>query len=202
MINTMATGSSEEFQHLLHLFSSQAFLNQEGLGNEVPFFICPCDPRHAVSINRMVNQLVNRLKTKGVHALKIDLYDISIALLEKNGDLEWYIEHESSITKSQLIEDIQGVLDTRETLIPAIAQKMSECDFDVMFLTGVGEVFPFIRSHNVLNNLQSTAKAQPTVMFFPGAYAHSPEKGASLNLFSRLRDDKYYRAFNVFDCEV
>ena len=35
---------------------------------------------------------------------------------------------------------------------------MAESDFDVMFITGVGEVFPYIRSHNVLNNLQSTAK--------------------------------------------
>jgi len=72
----------------------------------------------------------------------------------------------------------------------------------VIFLSGVGEVFPYIRSHNVLNNLQSTAKDKPTVMFFPGAYTHSLESGASLDLFGRLHDDKYYRAFNIFHCEV
>ena len=67
-----------------------------------------------------------------------------------------------------------------------------------MFITGVGEVFPYIRSHNVLNNLQSTAKDRPTVMFFPGEYTQSLETGASLDLFGRLHDDKYYRAFNIF----
>ena len=69
-------------------------------------------------------------------------------------------------------------------------------------LSGIGEVFPYIRSHNVLNNLQSTAKDKPTVMFFPGEYRHSLEQGASLELFGLLHDDKYYRAFNIFESQV
>jgi hypothetical protein len=40
------------------------------------------------------------------------------------------------------------------------------------------------------------------VMFFPGDYSHSLEEGASLDLFGRLHDDKYYRAFNIFDRET
>ena len=64
---------------------------------------------------------------------------------------------------------------------------MRQSDFAVLFITGVGEVFPYIRSHNVLNNLQKAAKEQPTIMFFPGQYSQSPEVGASLVLFNRLR---------------
>ena len=86
--------------------------------------------------------------------------------------------------------------------MPAIAQKMKQKQFDVMFITGVGEVFPYIRSHNVLNNLQSTATDQPTILFFPGNYTQSQETGASLDLFGRLHDDKYYRAFNIYHIEV
>ena len=52
-----------------------------------------------------------------------------------------------------------------------------------------------------ISNLQSTAKDRPTVLFFPGAYTHSLATGASLDLFGRLHDDKYYRAFNIFHCE-
>ena len=97
---------------------------------------------------------------------------------------------------------LQGVLDSETHLIPAIARKMAEVPFDVMFLSGIGEVFPYIRSHNVLNNLQSTAKEHPTVLFFPGKYTHSLADGASLDLFSKLHDDKYYRAFNIYNCET
>jgi hypothetical protein len=54
----------------------------------------------------------------------------------------------------------------------------------------------------VLNNLQSTAKDKPTVLFFPGSYTHALATGASLDLFGRLHDDKYYRAFNILNYEV
>jgi hypothetical protein len=93
-------------------------------------------------------------------------------------------------------------LDPETNLVPAIATKLKNNDFDILFLSGVGEVFPYIRSHHVLNNLQSTAKEKPTLMFFPGAYTHTLESGASLDLFDRLHDDKYYRAFNIFHCEA
>ena len=97
---------------------------------------------------------------------------------------------------------MQGVLDPDTHLVPAIALKMQDADFDVIFLNGVGEVFPYIRTHSILNNLQSTATQIPTLIFFPGEYTHSQESGASLELFGRLRDDRYYRAFNIADYEV
>ena len=89
-----------------------------------------------------------------------------------------------------------------EKVVDAISQKMDSAEFQVMFLDGVGRVFPFIRSHNILNTLQKSAKAQPTLMCFPGEYSHSLEKGASLDVFGRLHDDKYYRAFNIYDREI
>jgi len=93
---------------------------------------------------------------------------------------------------------VQNVLGIEEYLIPAIGERLAAAEYDVLFLSGIGEVFPYIRSHNVLNNLQSTAKSKPTVMFFPGEYRYSLEQGASLELFGLLHDDKYYRAFNIF----
>lgn len=192
----------ERFQHLLSLISSERFLKRQGLGNEVPFFICPFKPEEAVEMGRMQKQLINRLDQINVRVLEINLYDLSIEILKRDGDWDFYLENETTMSKQQLREDLQGILDASDVLIPAISKKMAIQEHDVMFLSGVGEVFPYIRSHNVLNNLQSTAKDKPTVMFFPGAYTHSLEKGASLDLFGRLRDDKYYRAFNIFHCEI
>ena len=192
----------DRFQHLLNVISGRRFLDMQGLGNEVPFFICPFPPRDTVAMMLAEKQLVNRLKNQGVRVLEIDLYDLCIGLLRERGIWERILEMETTISKDQLKELLQGVLDPETHLIPAMAEKMQQQEFDVMFITGVGEVFPYIRSHTVLNNLQSTAKDRPTVMFFPGEYIHSLEHGASLDLFGRLHDDKYYRAFNVFHVEV
>lgn len=192
----------ERFNHLYTLISSQRFLNMEGLGNEVPFFICPYPPQGAIEMERLEKQLANKLIQNGVPVLEINLYDLSIELLKKRGVWERVLAIEETVTKDQLKELLQGVLDPEHHLVPAIAEKMQQQTFAVMFITGVGEVFPYIRSHNVLNNLQSTAKNQPTVMFFPGQYTHKLESGASLDLFGRLHDDKYYRAFNIMDIKT
>lgn len=191
----------DRFQHLYDVISGQRFLNMQGLGNEVPFFICPYKPEESVDMERLQHQLINRLEQAGVRILNINLYDLSIEILKERDIWDQIIEIENAYAKEQLKELLQGVLDPESHLIPAIASKLTSTDFEVLFLSGVGEVFPYIRSHNVLNNLQSTAKEKPTVMFFPGAYTHSLAAGASLDLFGRLHDDKYYRAFNIFHCE-
>ena len=191
----------DRLQHLFAVISGRRFLNKQGLGNEVPFFICPFRPEESVEMERLQRQLANRLEQAGIRVLEINLYDLSIAILKERDIWEQILQMEETVSKEQLKELLQGVLDPEAHLVPAMASKMASTDFDVLFLSGVGEVFPYIRSHNILNNLQSTAKEKPTVMFFPGSYAHSLESGASLDLFGRLHDDKYYRAFNIFHCE-
>jgi len=191
----------ERFQHLLALISSDRFLKRQGLVNEIPFCICPCKPNEAIEMERTQRQLINQLNQAGVRILEINLYDMAVDLIRARGIWEQILQAEPTVSKNELKELLQGVLDSEAHLIPEIASRMSRSEFDVLFITGVGEVFPYIRSHNVLNNLQRAAKEKPTVMFFPGAYTHSLENGASLDLFERLHDDKYYRAFNIFHCE-
>ncbi len=193
---------AERFEHLLSVLSSRRFLQMEGLGNEVPFFICDYAPAESVEMAKMQRQLANRLNQQGTRVLEINLYSLSIELLKAEGDWDWYLAEEAGMPKAKLLEDIQSILDVETILVPAMAERMAKEAFDVMFVSGVGEIFPFIRSHNVLNNLQKVAKQQPTVMFFPGSYSHSVASGASLELFGRLRDDKYYRAFNIYDYQA
>lgn len=192
----------ERFQHLLSVISSERFLKMQGLGNEVPFFICPFKPTEAVEMVRIQNQLINKLGHEGIRVLDINLYDLTIVLLKERGVWKQTLEIEETVSKPELMEHLQGVLDPESHIIPAIGGLMQRTEFEVMFLSGVGEVFPYIRSHNVLNNLQKEAKEKPTVMFFPGKYTHSVEFGASLDLFGRLHEDRYYRAFNIYHCET
>jgi hypothetical protein len=197
-----ALNPKARFDHLLSVISSSRFLTKQGLGNEVPFFICPYPAKEAALVDTMRPGLVKQLVNRGVKVQEIDLYNLSVLLLRKRGIWDQIIEAEPGITKDELKELLQGVLAPDAHLIPAIAEILAGQQFDVLFLSGVGEIFPFIRSHNVLNNLQSTAKEKPTVLFFPGSYTHDLATGASLDLFGLLHDDKYYRAFNILHYEV
>ena len=194
------SGSNENdlFEHLNKVISSKWFLEKQGLNNEIPFFICPFKPEYQVQMNKLIIQLINKLDNSGVNVLMIDLFKISIEILEKR-DL---LEPSLSLEKNRLISALRSVLDPQNHLIPKIKEIAMKETFDVLFITGVGEVFPFIRSHNVLNNLQSAIKEEPTVMFFPGSYQHELATGASLDLFGKFTDDNYYRAFNILSYEV
>lgn len=199
---TRPTSRKERAEHLFKVITSQRFLTKQGLGNEVPFFICPYPAEEGLSMVEDRLDLITRLTHAGTRILDLNLYDLSIGILEERGILEQVLEIEADKDKSELRELLQSVLDPKANLIPRIGDAIDATPHDVIFLSGVGEVYPYIRSHNVLNNLQSTAKDRPTVLFFPGNYTHALATGASLDLFGRLHDDKYYRAFNILNYEV
>jgi hypothetical protein len=189
----------QAYVHLTDVMASERFLSNQGLNNEVPFHICPYDPAIQNDINQLIKQLANYLNDANVRVLEINLYDMAIDLLKADGDWQWLIDNETTMSRDELKEELQGILDIETAITPTIAERMKSQEFDILILTGVSEVFPYIRSHNILNNLQKRAKDKPTLMFFPGEYQHSLESGASLILFGKLQDDKYYRAFNILD---
>ncbi|MEO9633046.1 MAG: DUF1788 domain-containing protein [Sulfitobacter sp.] len=192
----------ERAEHLYRVITSERFLTKQGLGNEVPFFIYPFPAGEGLSIVDDRKDLVTRITHTGTNVLDLNLYDLALDILSERDILEQVLEAEPESEKAEIKELLQGVLDPQAHLIPKIAEEIDAAPHDVIFLSGVGEVYPYIRSHNVLNNLQSTAKEAPTVLFFPGSYTHALATGASLDLFGQLHDDKYYRAFNILNYEV
>ena len=182
----------KKFEHLYQVISNQEFLRMESLGGEIPFFIAAFDPKQQNDVERAIRSLKNKLETNGIPVLELNLYDIALELLnEELGEGEIF-ELEKTMDKKEFKEALQSILDINEVLIPKIKGMIDAASAKVYFLTGIGLVFPFIRSHNVLNNLQNVAKKAPTVAFFAGDY-----NGYSLELFGLMKDDNYYRAFNI-----
>lgn len=188
--------------HLIAVMSSEWFLKMQGLNNDIPFFICDYDPKYTVDIESgsscVIAQVINSLSKKQVSVLNVNLFDLSIDLIKVRGIWERVIEKEDSLNKEQFKELIQGVVDTRDHLIPAISKTINANEHDVLLLTGVAEVFPFIRPDSVLNNLQNIAKTRPSLMMFPGRYHLSSDTGGDLILFGKVVH-KYYRALNILE---
>ncbi|MEV6120050.1 DUF1788 domain-containing protein [Streptomyces sp. NPDC052077] len=196
------TELSEQEEHLFQVLSGERFLRMEGLSNEVPFFLYPYDPEDALAVAGARRRVRNRLANKGITVREIDLYDLSVELLTERGVWDRLLALEPGQDKADFRELLQGMLDPQDHLAPAVRARLAGDDFDVLFLTGIGEVFPYIRSHNVLNNLQSVVTGRPMLLFFPGHYRQSDTLGSSLVLFGRLTDDQYYRAKNILEQEA
>ena len=183
---------AERFERLCEIISTEDFLSMKSLGGEIPFFISPYEAKAQVEIDKSIKGLINKLQNKGISVLEINLYDISLRIIEKELGQGEIFELEREMDKDEFKEALQSILDINEVLMPAIRNIIESNTARVYFLTGIGLVFPYIRSHNILNNLQNVAKKAPTVAFFPGKYT-----GLSLELFGLLKDDNYYRAFNI-----
>lgn len=188
---------SIKFNHLFKVISTPGFLSMEALGGEIPFFIAAYDATQEQEVRESIKMLINKLETNGVGVLEINLYDIVCDILEKKGGMERMFRVEKARGKDKFLRALQSSLNIHEVLMPEIEELIQSVDAKVYFLTGIGLVFPYIRSHTILNNLQNIAKNAPTVCFFPGVYT-----GQSLNLFGLLKDDNYYRAFNIEKIEV
>lgn len=182
----------KKFEHLYQVISNPEFLRMESLGGEIPFFISAFDPKQQVDVEKAIRSLKKKLELNGIPVLDINLYDISMDLLNNELGEGEIFELEKTMDKKEFKEALQSILDINQVLIPAIKKMIDSSTAKVYFLTGIGMVFPFIRSHNVLNNLQNVAKNAPTVAFFAGEY-----NGYSLELFGLMKDDNYYRAFNI-----
>jgi hypothetical protein len=183
---------TKKFAHLYDVISTQRFLKKEALAGEVPFFISAYDAKQEVEVTNSIKLLRNKLETNGVTVLELNLYDLVCDILEEKGGIERMFQIEKAKSKDKFLNALQSTLNIHEVLMPRVKQYIDEFKANVYFLTGIGLVFPYIRSHTILNNLQSVATESPTVAFFPGEY-----NGHSLNLFGLLKDDNYYRAFNI-----
>lgn len=170
------------------------FLQKEGLGGEIPFFVFPYSIRDEADIDEEVNGLEKRLRKEGIRVLVLNLYDISIEILQQKGGVEkmFRLEERQKKKPDYFLKALQSALNIHEVFMPYIREKVEMGENDLVFITGVAAVYPFIRSHIILNNLQSISGDLPTIMFYPGEYS-----GRSLRLFDALKDDNYYRAYNL-----
>ena len=193
------SNTNELLEHLFTIVSNKEFLIKNNPNNEIPFYICPFLPQFTLEVYEVINFLKKQLNRKEIKVLEIDLYDISINLLKnRTGNLlEKIQKKESKMKKMQLKETLRNVLNAERHLVPEIKKLTEINEYKVIFIKGVGEVFPYIRLHNLLSNLQKILKNEPSIIFFPGSYNNDPKMRSSLNLFCEFYNDNYYRAFNI-----
>ncbi|MBO1687386.1 DUF1788 domain-containing protein [Clostridium butyricum] len=186
----------ERVDEILPKIVEPSFRENKGLGNEIGFYIFDYDPEYELLIRDRVEFIKD--KVKGAYGLKIvefDLYEIMLELLDSKGYLKKNFIMEEKKGSEQVFTATKKALRLtldNDLLVQYISERLD--DADIVFLTGIGKAWPIIRSHTVLNNLHRIVEKQPLVMFFPGTY-----DGGSLMLFNYLKDDNYYRAFQLID---
>jgi len=198
MSTNIKYNTPKQFENLYKILSSPRFLKKEGLGGELPFFIHSFPVDKLLEVETNTEYLIKRLQNEDVEILEINLYFLCIDILKRENIFDKITTQEQSWSnKQRLLRILSGPLNIDTIVIPEIHKRLADSNSKILLLTGIGAAFPFVRSHTILNNLQTLVGDIPLVMFFPGTY-----NNISLNLFDRITDNNYYRAHNLNEYKI
>lgn len=178
--------------------SDQDFLANKGLGNEVGIHVFCYDP----TLELQARKLFARLRVKAdsgalpCRIIERNLYDILIDICREEDILDELDDIEETRGVGELLNLLKNSASAEEF---AARLSCKEVTFgDVILLTGVGQVYPILRAHVLLDNVQHLFPNNPLLVAYPGAY-----DGQTLQLFAGMvagrgiSDGNYYRAFKL-----
>ena len=186
-----------EFQDKLdaiwNRISSREFLENKGVANEVRYYVFDYEACDEQIMRQKIRDLIarNNPEIDGFQIVEYDIYKLILGILEERGYVDKCIRFEKEKGREYLYNAISKLLrltTDKNLIVNKIVENTSENS--VVFLTGIGKVYPFVRAHNVLNNLHQVFDKVPVIMFYPGNW-----NGQSLSLFGTISDGNYYRAF-------
>ena len=186
------TTITEQIDKIKERLSDPIFLENKGLSNEVGTHIFCYDPKEEITVQEGIKML-KALKNVPFRIIECDLYELFIQLLKENEILEEVGQMEESEGSDYLLEQLKMVV-TPESMTEKMQYEPHIRKQDVLFITGVGKVHPFIRVHSLLENIQHVFQDIPIVMFYPGVFT-----GKSLCLFDEYVDGNNYRAFSLLN---
>ena len=189
---------ADTFERLYLKCQDPSFLRSQNIGNEIPFYIVPYKPNEKKSISQNVNMIIKRLEEVNIKILRLDLFEVCIDILDKEGILEDLLELEKDESPQYFLDAFDSALNN-DVIANYIQLKIQEQNPDVIFIHGIGKIYPFKRIHPLINNMHSKTENKPIVFFYPGVY-----NGNSFKLFGLddgnggdLFKSNYYRAYNL-----
>ena len=172
---------------------SDDFLSKKGLGGDLCFWIFDYRPElelqvreYLVFLDDLLLKKHSQLKVAHVNLLKnLEAYLADRALLERAVKLQ------QAKGDDALLKALAGPLHM-DKFVPFLLKHNDLSSQDLVLFSGVGSVWPLLRTNNLLNSLHADLGQVPLVLFYPGEYS-----GKDLSLFNRIPSNNYYRAFKL-----
>lgn len=171
------------------LIQNEDFLKGNGLSNEVNIRIFCYAPEEEMIVQQWISQLNGDINLK-CNIKEYNLYAIFLELCEGMDILEAIPEMEKEDGRDFLLEQLHCAVGEGEFIEKM--KGLEQEDDQVMLITGVGDAFPFMRVHSLLEAMQPHFPDKPILVLYPGEF-----NGYALKLFNRLESNDYYRAFNA-----
>jgi len=182
---------NQRLNQLLPRLESDEFLNNLGLGNEIGFYVFDYPAEAELTVRDHLAAMTQKLMSREKNFANINLFAEVVSLLESRNLLTPAFKKQKMQGDDVLFNALKGPLEQNrfaEFIVSKI--DMNNCEFILMH--GLGNAWPIIRGHELLNALHAKVGAVPTLLFYPGEW-----DGLALKAFSRMESNNYYRAFKL-----
>lgn len=191
------TDTTKKLEHLREKIKTSDFQHSRGLSNEVSYYILAYDSKDAPMVSESIVNMKNQLnkETVGVDIVEFNVYQIMWELIDQMDIRDEAIKMETEDGIDYLAEQLNNALEmtnSENELVKYMENKLGDRTDVVVFVTGIGQVYPLLRAHKVLNTMHQIIDNIPVVLFYPGKYDR-----LSLSMFGEAKEDNYYRAFQI-----
>lgn len=143
------------------------------MAKEVPIFIQTYSPADEDQLRVVVKGAEQFLRKQGLRVKQVDLFELVLQLLEAKGYLDVVLQEEAGWSKSDLFDTLQNVAEPTAALVPKLMDALGD-DTQISLITGSGRVYPFLRTHTILEALQPAMVRHPVVLFSPASTPRTP----------------------------
>lgn len=202
----MSDNLTERLNKILPTIISDDFLSGGGIGNEIAFYIFDYPPEDELNVREHIRFLVDHIPKQkpGIRFRHVNLFDFVLGYLKSRNLLDKALKMQREKGDEELKKALAGPLHP-EKLAEIFCKQVEPENQDLVLVSGVGSVFPLLRTSSLLSNLQMIMGSTPMVLFYPGKYDQM-----TLQLFGKLRlsasfesagkaknPEHYYRAFRL-----
>jgi hypothetical protein len=168
---------------------SPVLLSNSGLGNEIGFYIFDYPPDQELAVRNHLEKILPEIPRR---VAVVNLFELVVDYFKKRKILDAAKDAQVKKGDAEILRVVRGALDEEKRIAPEFIALARPEEHDLVIMTGVGSVYPLLRTHRLINCLHPLMQDTPLVVFYPGIYS-----GQTLSLFGELKDENYYRAFRL-----
>jgi len=197
---------TDRLNRILPRITADDFLSGSGIGNEISFYIFDYPPEEELRIRAHIRFLADHIPKQKpeLRFTHINLFDLVLDHLKSRKLLEKAVQIQREKGDDALKAALAGPLHP-EKLASIFCEAARPDQNKLVLVSGVGSVYPLLRTSGLLSNLQNVMGPIPLVLFYPGKYDQ-----LTLRLFGKLslsthfdgvgkskKPEHYYRAFRL-----
>lgn len=175
----------ERLKQMERRINEVGFTTPTGIGSEIPHFVFDFPAEDELVVRTYLEGLYKR---SSLNIKEMNLFRFLLSLFED--DLEELIELSEEGGYEELYQALQTVLEDQDVIVEAFVEEVDNAE--LIFITGVGNAHPLLRSSQLLKKLSNHAFRKPIILFYPGYFT-----GLELRLFGILHNEDQYQLTRI-----